>query len=108
MKNHFRADHVQMVTEPGPCLILAHNNPDGLLDSIPERTDIPLNNHRSNALALVGLLDCGGNPVGTEKQVEQLKNALSFLHQKYPRLKLVSLWVDEDWEVQEISAARPD
>lgn len=103
MKSRFPADYVDMITEPGPCLILAEENPKGLLGSILKRIDISIGKHQSETLAVVGHFDCAGNPVDREKQIKQLKKALSFLRQRYPRPALAGLWVDENQEVVEVA-----
>jgi hypothetical protein len=45
--------------------------------------------------------------VDRERQLEQIKKALSFLRQRYPRPALAGLWVDENWEVEEIAFDGP-
>jgi hypothetical protein len=107
MKSRFQADYVDMITEPGPCLILAEGIPDDLLQSILKRINISIDKHQSQTLAVVGHFDCAGNPVDRERQLEQIKKALSFLRQRYPRPALAGLWVDENWEVEEIAFDGP-
>lgn len=108
MKSRFKADYVDMITEPGPCLILAEGNPEELLGSILKRIEISIKNHKSGALAVVGHFDCAGNPADRENQIEQIKKALAFLRREYRRPEMVGLWVNENWEVEEIALDRPD
>jgi hypothetical protein len=100
--NRFSVDHVDMITEPGPIAILSLHNPSVIVDNILNRIDVSVQKHHSVGLALVGHHDCAGNPVGKEDQVKQLKAAHQLLSRNYPKIHMILLWVNEDWEVEEI------
>lgn len=95
-------DNVDTITEAGPVRILAEEQQSALADSILARVDISVNKHKSKAVAIVAHYDCAGNPVGRDVQLEQLESAIKFLNDKYPDVKIFGLWVDSDWNVEQI------
>lgn len=105
MKSRFKADCVDMITEPGPCLILAENKPKETIDSIRNRVDISVNGHGAKNLAIVGHFDCAGNPADRKEQIKHIQKSVAFMRREYPHLQIIGLWVGEDLEVQEVVAA---
>ncbi|MFP4168211.1 MAG: carbonic anhydrase [Desulfonatronovibrionaceae bacterium] len=98
----FRADYVDMITEPGPCLILAGQSPAGTLDSILARVNISVDRHASVGLAVAGHFDCAGNPETEKVQTEQIRQAVRFLRTRYSHLQIIGLWVGQGWQAEEI------
>ncbi|KAA3610356.1 MAG: hypothetical protein D8M58_05935 [Calditrichaeota bacterium] len=99
LQNYFNVDYVDTITEPGPNKVLAERNNLATVRSIIKRSDISLNVHQSKGIAVVGHHDCAGNPVAKEKQVEQIKDSISFLQQTYSKIDIIGLWVDNNWDV---------
>jgi hypothetical protein len=106
LKEKFGVDYVDAITEPGPIKLLAENT-DPRVESIKTRCDISLNNHHGVGLAVVSHYDCAGNPVDKDTQLVQLAASLKLLRSWYPTTPLYGLWVDEQWQVTEISADVP-
>ena len=104
MKKRFRAQNVDLITEAGPNRILAEQHSETTIQSIFQRVDISVSAHKSKVLAVVGHYDCAGNPVGKEEQVKQISSAIQFLRDKYPRIIIIGLWVNEKWEVEELTS----
>jgi hypothetical protein len=102
MRERTGADHVDAITEPGPCKILADRAPEDLIDSIKKRLDISLVHHGSTVIAISGHHDCAGNPVAKETQLGQLEKCREYLQGQYPGVEIVTLWVNDSWEVEEI------
>ena len=98
----FNAEYVDMISEPGPNLILAKQNNTQLVESIMARVDISVNKHGSVGLAVVGHYDCAGNPATKEEQITQVNEAIKHLRTTYHDLEMIALWVDEHWNVHEI------
>ncbi|MDQ7033188.1 MAG: hypothetical protein Q9M37_10825 [Desulfonauticus sp.] len=98
----FNVDYVDSITEPGPILILAEQKNKTLIDSILARVNVSIEKHSSVGIAVVGHYDCAGNPVSKDVQLQQLQKAVQFLREKYD-VPIISLWVDENWQVEEIS-----
>ncbi len=102
LQARFNAKYVDVITEPGPILILAQREDINLLKSILTRVDISVEKHHSGGIALIGHYDCAGNPVPKDEQILQIKASVDFIRQRYEKLEIIGLWVDENWEVHEI------
>jgi len=104
LQKRFNAEHVDMITEPGPNLILATREKTTLVESILDRLRISVEKHHSAAAAIVAHYDCAGNPTTKEKQILHLQDALIFIKQQYSQIEAIGLWVDENLQVNEITA----
>ncbi|GAB6137490.1 carbonic anhydrase [Halanaerobaculum tunisiense] len=100
MTEEFKADHVDMITEPGPEAILATGGEQ--LASIRERVDISVNKHGSSVVAVIGHWDCAGNPADKEIQLAQIKEGVEEVTDWYDELEVVGLWVNQDWQVEKV------
>lgn len=100
LKNQFKVEYIDMVTEPGPVRILAEQTENVTLQSIFHRVDISIEKHKSQGIAVVTHYDCAGNPVDEAKQLEQLDSALDYLSTLYPGKTLAGLWVDASWNAK--------
>lgn len=100
LKENYRVDYVDMITEPGPNRILSEKSE--LFDSILNRIDISINKHYSNIIAVIGHHDCAGNPIDENKQIEQIIQSIDNLKEHYNHLeiKIIGLWVDKNFEVK--------
>jgi hypothetical protein len=99
LKKKHGAEHVDVITEPGPCGILAGAQGGQSVDSILERTDISLHKHGSRLIAVSGHYDCAGNPVEEAIQKEQIRASIEFLKVRYPEAEVLGLWIDDEWKV---------
>ena len=102
LRRGLSVDYVDTITEAGPVRILAEEQQSALADSILARVDISVNKHKSKAVAVVAHYDCTGNHHSKDEQLEQLKRAVEFLNDKYPDVKIFGLWVNSDWNVEQI------
>ncbi|MBN1124736.1 MAG: hypothetical protein JXA82_07005 [Sedimentisphaerales bacterium] len=103
LKGRFGVEYVDSITEPGPIRILAEQTNQRLLDSICVRLDISVDKHKSRAVAIVAHHDCTGNPLPKKEQLEQLNKAMGYVAEHYPEVTVLGLWVDDHWQVSEIS-----
>jgi len=104
LQRRFNVQHVDLITEPGPNLILAEQKDCGLVQSIFRRVEISVTKHHSCGIAIVGHEDCVGNQRKREEQIEQLRLAADLLKSRYPALTVVQLWVGLDGVVEELPA----
>lgn len=104
LKDRYQADYVDVITAPGPVKILGSGEPEHMLASILSCLKVSAEKHCSPAVAVVAHHDCAGNPVSKEEQIKQLFLAERVLRKTHPSLEVVLLWVDENWQVQEIKA----
>ncbi len=103
LKKLFGVEYVDSITEPGPNRILAEQKDETLVASILNRLEISINKHQSVGIAITGHHDCAGNPTTKSKQIGQIQQAMRFLRQRYPNIEIIGLWVDEHWQVHEIT-----
>jgi len=95
---------VDTITEPTPSKILSNQTDTDSINSILKRIEVSITKHHSQAIAIAAHHDCAGNPVPKSEQLAQLKKATSLLKEKYS-LPIRSLWVNENWQVEEINSA---
>jgi carbonic anhydrase len=103
LQERFDAAHVDIISEPGPNRLLATTPEPGTVESILKRVSISVEKHHSKGIAVIGHHDCAGNPASEQEQRLHTKEAVMMLRKKYPGIEIIGLWVDEKWEVSEIS-----
>ncbi|ADL12881.1 carbonic anhydrase [Acetohalobium arabaticum] len=102
LQEEYRKEYVDMITEPGPNLILAEGQPKSNVESIKSRVEISVNKHGSDLVAVVGHYDCAGNPAGKEKQLEDIKSAVDKVKDWDLDAEVIGLWVDKEWKVERV------
>lgn len=107
MQKRFNAEYVDSITEPGPNLILSEQKSDVSIQSILERLKISIEHHNSVGVAVVGHHGCAGNPALQEDQIAQIHKAIHFLRKKHKNIVMIGLWIDENWEINEIIDDEP-
>ena len=99
----FMADYVDQVTEAGPVGVLAADPESDLSRSIYRRIDVSVNAHGSVGIGVVAHYDCAGNPKPEVKQKEDLRRAVEAIRARYKKQRVVPLWVDRRWKVNEVA-----
>ena len=102
LKDRYGVIYVDTITEPGPCKILAENKDKRLVDSIMEKIKLSINNHGSKLIAISGHHDCAGNPTDEKIQKKQIKESVEYLKSHYPEVKIVGLWIDNEWKINNV------
>ena len=102
LKKRYNVKYVDVITEPGPCGILAENNNKTLIDSIIKRVEISINKHNSKLIAISGHHDCLGNPRDEERQKEQIKKSIKYYRNIYPHIEIIGLWIDSEWKINHV------
>ena len=95
-------DYVDMITEPGPERLLAEGIDQAAIESIKKRLGISITRHNSKTVAIVGHHDCAGNPADKETQQEQIITAIKVLKSWSFEVRIIGLYVDENWEIHEV------
>ena len=103
LQERFNVDYVDSITEAGPNLILTETKKTSSTQAIFERLKISIENHHSVGVAIVGHHDCAGNPAPKNDQIVHLQKAIQSIRQQYENIEVIGLWVDKNWEVQEIN-----
>jgi hypothetical protein len=99
LKKHFDVTYVDMITQPGPVRFFDDGIDDPILTSVLQNTDISIEIHNSNGIAICAHANCAGNPVQETLQKKQLEKAVTFLTKKYNTIPVIGLWIDADWQV---------
>jgi hypothetical protein len=102
MKKEYKADYVDLITEPGPNKILAEKKPGSCVGSIKKRVEISVMKHASKIIAIIGHDDCAGNPIEKETQLHQIKIAVETIESWNFDVLIIGLWVDDHWMVHKI------
>jgi len=102
LKERFRVDYVDVISEPGPNRILAEQAESARVESILHRVNISVEKHGSKGIAIVGHYDCAGNPAEKGEQLSHLQTAIDFLGNHYGGVDIIGLWVDDQWQVTEV------
>jgi hypothetical protein len=102
LKRRFGVEYVDIISEPGPNLLLARGGDSPAIDLLFKGLQISIDNHHSVGIAIVGHHDCVGNPSPREEQMLQLGKAVSVLRRRYSEQTVIALWVDEEWRVHEL------
>ena len=100
-KKTFEVDYLDTVTEPGPDKILAEG-PDTIVESIKNRVIISVNKHGSQNVIIVSHHDCAGNPVSKEDHLEQLKKSIDVISSWGLGVKIIGVWIGEDWKINKV------
>jgi len=103
MKSKFNIEFVDVITEPGPVKAIAEPRNAFQVYSIQQRVMLSQEKHGSQHLGVVAHHDCTANPVEKDKQIEQLRQSLDYIRLWGFKGAVVGLWVNENWEVQEVS-----
>ena len=100
LKENYQLDYVDTITEPGPEKIMAECGDE--LQSIQDRVDISVYKHKSGIIAVSAHHDCSGNPSSKKDKLQQVEKSAVFIQKNYPDVRIVKLWIDENWEVSEL------
>lgn len=103
LKRRFKVEFVDVITEPGPNLILARQGNYSRVESIFERIKISVERHHSAGIAIAGHYDCAGNPASKKAQTRHIEDAIARVHGRYIQIETIGLWVDQNWEVNELA-----
>jgi carbonic anhydrase len=99
LKEKYKVDFVDMITEPGIDRILAEGDKK-ILEEIKNKIEISIKKHGSKVVAIVGHTDCAGNPVGKRKHLRQIRKGKEILKSMNIEVEILGLWVNEKWEVE--------
>jgi len=103
LMSKYKVDYVDTITEAGPNKILADADNAILVESIKVRYEVSTIKHDSKVVAIVGHYDCGGNTAEEAEQLVQIKKACEHVATWNENVKVIGLWVDETWAVNEIA-----
>ena len=103
MKEHYKTLYVDTVTVAGPSKILSEYKKDKLINNIKFRTDISVNKHGSNVIAVVGHFDCAMIKLEDQVQQDPVVTATKNVQKWHPDTTVIGLWVSEDLTVKRLN-----
>jgi hypothetical protein len=106
LRDKFEGAYVDDITEAGPVGVLAADPESRPARAIYRKIDVSVNAHGSRVIAVVAHHDCAGNPKPRDAQLEDLRRSVEVIRERYPNLKVLPIWVDEDWRVEEIEMSK--
>ncbi len=108
LKKRFSVNHVDMITEPGPSLIICELTASMIVDSIITRIGLSIEKHSSKGIAIIGHHECTGNRSHKEEQLFHIQESLIFLKKRFPNIEIIGLWVDRNLRVFEINQLKSE
>ncbi len=95
LRDNYRADYVDMITQPGPIKLLSENQ-EAAVAVMRRCVEVSVKHHNSRLVAVVGHLDCAGNPVGKDEQLRQIATSVQLIKGwgLEEGVEVIGLWVD--------------
>jgi len=94
----FKADYVDMITEPGPDKLLSENEALDTIESIKKRALISVEKHKSRIIIIAGHHDCAANPVDEKEHCRQIKESVQTIKKWNLEADVYGIWVGADWK----------
>ncbi len=101
IKENYSVDYVDTVTEPGPDKVLLEVNIEKI-EQIKSKLLISIKAHNSSLIVIAGHHDCAGNPVSKEEHLTQIKKSINMIKSWNFPVKVVGVWVNDQWKVEQI------
>ncbi|MCK8823845.1 carbonic anhydrase [Fuchsiella alkaliacetigena] len=102
LHEEYGVDYVDMITEPGPNLILADEEDKATIKSIKNRVEVSTKKHNSELIAVIGHYDCAANLADKTTQIEQIKDSIELVNSWNLGVEIIGLWVNRDWQVETV------
>jgi carbonic anhydrase len=99
LKETYKVDFVDMITEPGIDRVLVEGD-EKILEKIKNKIEISIKKHGSKVVAIVGHTDCAGNSVERKEHLRQIRKGKEILKSMNIKAEILGLWVNENWEVE--------
>ncbi len=96
--DNYRADFVDMITEPGINGFLANENSN--LNDILRKVDLSREAHKTTEIFVVGHYDCAANPVDKQTHIEHIKQSVHRMKNLRPQCEVIGLWVENQHSVE--------
>jgi len=93
----FKANYVDLITEPGPDKVLSEGKALDSIKSVKRRVLVSVEKHKSKIVVIAGHHDCAANPVGKKEHHEQIKKAVRNMKKWTPGTDVYGVWIDKKW-----------
>jgi hypothetical protein len=101
MKETFKLDYVDKITEPGADKLVALGETHQV-EPIKAKVQISCRAHGSTVVALAGHDDCAGNPCSKEEHLSQIRRGAQVIRSWGLPVTIVGLWVNDRWQVEPV------
>jgi hypothetical protein len=103
IKQNYGVDIVDMITFPGADAIFSNNQRHVEASLARDSASISVEKHNSRIIAVVGHYDCAGNPGDKSHHYVQIRKALLEISSwKIFTAKIIGLYVNDNWQVEEV------
>lgn len=102
MEHHVGVQYVDLITEPGPEKLLTQGTP-AQIDDVKRKVAVSVNAHHSQVVALAAHHDCAGNPVTAAEHQAQVRQGAQVIAGWGLGVRVLGLWVNDAWQVEQIS-----
>ena len=99
MKSAAQVDFVDMVTEPGPEMVLTQGTPEDIA-ALKRKMMVSVNAHHSTCVAVVAHAECAGNPVSDERHMQQVRQSVEQIVAWGLPIRVIGLWVNHAWSIE--------
>jgi hypothetical protein len=103
IKQNYGVDIVDMITFPGANGIFSNKLRDVESSLAKQSAYISVEKHNSQIVAIVGHYDCAGNPGDKNYHYGQIRRALQEISLWKLPAKVIGLYVNENWQVEEVA-----
>lgn len=100
MDLHCQVQYVDMITEPGADRILVDGSSSQIV-AVRQKVDLSVQQHQSQAIAIVGHHDCLGNPVSHEEHLEYIRKSVRVITSWEYWVRIIGLYVNE-WSAVDV------
>lgn len=98
IKENYKVDHVDMITEPGMDGLLIDSNYCN--KEINRKVKISIERNNAVMIFIVAHHDCRGNPVSEKVHKEEIVIAVDCVKKEFPLMPIIGLWVNDQWNVE--------
>jgi len=102
LKRNYSVRYVDTITEPGVDRVFSETNVDRI-QQLKSKVMISMNAHGSSIVVISGHHECAGNPVTKNEHLNHIKSASEIIKSWNLPVKVVGLWVNENWEVEVVT-----
>lgn len=99
IRNNFNVEYVDIISEPGIDKLL-YLKGETFMKSLEEKLFISLKKHGSKIIFIAGHYDCAANAATKDEHIKQIKSSVQTLKKLYDDVKVIGLWINENFEVE--------
>lgn len=99
LQHNHNVTYVDTITEPGMDKFFLDEKKTELVKS---KVEISVKAHGSKLILVSAHHDCAGNPISKSEHILQVKKAVSVIKSWRMQVKVIGVWINEDWELEEI------